>query len=180
MERARRFDVRSAVTAAMCAAVFAVLSQIMIPMPSGMPLTLQTFAAALCGCVLYARWGTAATAAYLLLGAVGLPVFAGFRGGFAVLIGPTGGFLWGFLPLTLLCGMGAAKAKQRPIAPFLFGISGLLLCHMAGTAQFALLTERPLWQAFWLASAPYLIKDMLSVLGAFLVARYFRKRRVIV
>ena len=175
--KTHRFPTRSAVAAAMCAAVFAVLAQLAIPMPSGMPVTLQTFAAALCGYVLYWKWGLAAVATYLLLGLVGLPVFSGFRGGAAVLVGLTGGYLWGFLPFAALCGVGAAK--RGAAAQIAFGLIGLTVCHAIGVLQFALLTDRTAWEAFLVASLPYLITDALSVAGACFVARYLRKRRVI-
>ena len=181
--RRNGFPTRSVVMAAMCAAVFAVLAQITIPLPSGIPITLQTFAAALCGYVLGWKWGLAAVATYLMLGAVGLPVFSGFRGGVSVLIGMTGGYLWGFLPFAALCGVGVSDAlnvlKRKILVQFLLGLAGLAVCHMAGIAQFAALTQRTVRDAFLLASLPYLIKDAVSVLCACLAAAYFRKRRVI-
>ena len=85
----------------MFAAVIAVLAQIAFPLPSGVPVTLQTFAVVLTGVVLGARLGTAATFVYILLGAVGVPVFSGLGGGLGVIVGKTGGFIWGFLFLSL-------------------------------------------------------------------------------
>lgn len=72
------------------AAVMAVLSQISIPLPTGVPVTLQTFAVALCGYVLGVQMGGLALAVYLAIGAVGLPVFAGFSGGIGAFAGVTG------------------------------------------------------------------------------------------
>lgn len=86
----------------MFAAVLAVLSQISIPMPSGVPITLQTFAVALAGVVLAWKLGTASVLVYILLGAVGVPVFAGFTGGAQALVNYTGGFIWGFLGMAPL------------------------------------------------------------------------------
>ena len=91
------------------AAVMAVLSQISIPLPTGVPVTLQTFAVALCGYVLGVGMGGSALAVYLALGAVGLPVFAGFSGGVGSFLGVTGGFLWGFFLMSLLCGLGLCR-----------------------------------------------------------------------
>ena len=67
------------ITAALFTAITAVLSQTAIPTPFDVPLTLQTFAVALCGYVLGVKWGLASTAAYILLGTVGVPVFSGDR-----------------------------------------------------------------------------------------------------
>ena len=90
-----KISTKTMVSVGMFAAVLGVLSVLTIPMPSGVPLTLQTFAMALCGYTLGAKRGTAAVALYLLLGAVGVPVFAGMTGGVSRFVGPTGGFLWG-------------------------------------------------------------------------------------
>ncbi len=150
------------------AALLAVLSQISLPMPTGVPVTLQTFAVALCGYLLGRKFGTLSVAVFLALGAVGLPVFAGFSGGFGDFLGMTGGFLWGFLPFAFFCGMGN-KGKNRIVA-VLWGMGGLALCHVFGTAQYALLTSTGAFASFLLVSAPYLVKDVISVVGAYLVA----------
>lgn len=156
---------RSTVLIGAFAALTAVISQLSVPLPSGVPATLQTFAAALCGYALGRRDGALAVAVYLLLGAVGLPVFAGFRGGIGTLFGVTGGFLFGFLPLSWLC---------REKAPWL-GALGLLACHAAGTAQFAAVSGATPAQAFAVASLPFLAKDAALVAFAFFAAKAVRK-----
>ena len=97
------------------AAVLAVLSQISFPLPSGIPVTLQTFAVALCGYALGCKRGTLAVLVYIVLGAVGLPVFANFSGGFGSLVGLAGGYIYGFLPMAALCGLGT-KMPHRVLA----------------------------------------------------------------
>ena len=157
------------ITAALFTAITAVLSQTAIPTPFDVPLTLQTFAVALCGYVL----GLASTAAYILLGTVGVPVFSGFRGGVQVLFGATGGFIFGFLFLTGLCGVGVLiKNKYLKILP---GFAGLAICHIWGSLQYALIYKMKFVPAFLLVSAPYLIKDIISVAAAFLLAVYIKK-----
>lgn len=86
---------------ALFAALIAVLSQISIPLPSGVPITLQTFAVAFAGFFLGRKYGLAAVAVYVALGAAGAPVFAGFTGGAYKLVNVTGGFIWGFSPSSL-------------------------------------------------------------------------------
>ena len=85
------------VMCALFAAIIAVSAQVTVPLPTNVPITLHTFGVALCAAVGGALAGTVSTAVYVLIGAVGLPVFAGMKGGFAVLFGPTGGFLFGFI-----------------------------------------------------------------------------------
>lgn len=90
----------------MFTAVLAVLSILQIPMPSGVPITLQTFAVALCGFSLGRRRGTLCVLLYLILGFIGVPVFTGMTAGIGKLFGYTGGFLYGFLFQAFFCGMG--------------------------------------------------------------------------
>ncbi len=151
------------------AALLAALSQISLPMPSGVPVTLQTFAVALCGFVLGARCGAASLGVYLALGAVGIPVFAGFSGGFGVFLGMTGGFLWGFLPMVFLCGLGTQWKNK--LLPILFGLLGMALCHAFGVLQYALVSGASLWVSFLTVSVPYLLKDAVSVAGAYGIAQ---------
>ena len=136
------------------AAVLAVLSQISFPLPSGIPVTLQTFAVALCG--------------YIVLGTVGLPVFANFSGGFGSLVGLAGGYIYGFLPMAALCGLGT-KMPHRVLA-IVLGVAGLAACHLCGTIQFGIISGNGPWAAFLVASVPYLVKDIVSVAAAYGVA----------
>ncbi|HIR27495.1 MAG TPA: biotin transporter BioY [Candidatus Choladousia intestinigallinarum] len=154
------------------AALLTVLSQIQIPMPSGVPVTMQTFAVALVGFSLGWKDGLMSVFIYLLLGAAGLPVFAGFQGGIGSLAGPTGGFLWGFLFLAAGCGTPRKKSF------FLRSTSrsaGLILCHILGIFQYAAVTGADILQSFLLVSAPYLMKDVLSVTAAFFAAKALKR-----
>lgn len=159
--------------AAMMTAVIAVLSQIAIPMPSGVPITLQTFAVALSGYILGGGLAALSVLLYILLGAAGMPVFANFKAGIGAVFGVTGGFLWGFIVFAALC--GAAYACKNKYMAALLSFSGLLLCHFIGAVQFALVTHTGLWQAALVASVPYLLKDALSALAAYFIASAVRK-----
>lgn len=162
----------SIVLCALFAAIVAILSQIAIPMPTGVPVTLQTFAVALCGYFLYTIKGTISIAVYIAIGAVGAPVFSGFKGGFASLIGPTGGFIFGFLAMAALCGISFKKAPLKFQIPLriAFGLLGLAACHICGFVQYALVAGKDLLTSFLLVSAPYLIKDIVSVVLAYFAA----------
>ena len=164
---------RTLVTIGMFAAVLSVLSILSVPMPSGVPITLQTFAVALCGYVLGAKRGTATVLIYILLGTVGIPVFSGMHGGISWLVSYTGGFLWGFIFLAMLCGM-AMRKQHMALRIVLSGI-GLMMCHMAGMIQFAVVADTAIEEAFVAVSAPYLIKDVISLVGAYAVATPIRR-----
>ncbi len=164
----KKQTVKSMVLIGMMAAVLAVLSQVSIPLPLGIPLTLQTFAVALSGFVLGWKAGLVSTGVYLLLGAVGIPVFAGFKAGVSTLFGVTGGFLWGFLLLVALCGL--AMGRKHVISRFALCTGGLLLCHTCGVLQFAGVSSTTVSAAFLTVSLPFLLKDMASVVLAYVVA----------
>lgn len=164
---------RELVYIGMFAAILAILSQISIPMPSGMPITLQTFAVALTGFVLAWKRGTASTLIYILLGAVGVPVFSGLRGGIQVLVGHTGGFIWGFVFMAILCGVGIMQENKT--MGIIIGFIGLAICHLFGVIQFAVVMKMDFLKSFLLASAPYLIKDAVSVILAYILGYRIRK-----
>jgi len=149
-------------------AVVCVISMIFIPTPFGFPITLQVFGVSLCGFLLGKR-GVAAVAVYLLLGALGLPVFAAFRGGFGELISPTGGFLWSFPILALLCGLGKEGKRKLP-----FAFLGLIFSYICGGAWLAYSTGAEA-SAWWLL--PCALKDAALLLAAFYTAE--RLQRII-
>ena len=97
----RNKHIRSITQIAICVAIMCILAQISIPI-SLIPITFQIFAVALCGYIMGLKKSIVAITVYILLGIVGAPVFAGFNGGFYVLLSYTGGFLWGFLPCIVL------------------------------------------------------------------------------
>lgn len=171
---------------AMNAAIIAILSQIALPSPTGVPFTLQTFAVALTGYLLLPKLSFYTVLLYLLIGAAGMPVFANLRGGLPHLVGLTGGFLWGYLFYAPLCSLGLQKRSQkhkgtRPeikntLTAIICGITGLLICHALGVLQYALLTAGSFKTALLLVSLPYLLKDMICVAAAYMVAKKVRKR----
>lgn len=176
MSNTKNSSLTKMVFTSLFAALLAVLSQLSIPMPSGVPITLQTFAVALTGYMLGWKMGTLSTVIYLLLGAVGLPVFANFKGGFGSLVGYTGGFLWGFILFTFFCGLSHHFKHKFPA--LLLGAAGLLCCHFLGVFQYHLVAGVDLKASFLLVSAPYLIKDGVSVFAAYFFSLLLRKRIV--
>ena len=117
----------------MFTAVLAVLSILQIPMPTGVPITLQTFAMALCGYVLGWQSGVAATLLYIVLGTVGVPIFAGMSAGPGVLFGYTGGFIFGFIFLTVMwhfCPQKKSGGKDHPWSNRSFDLSSAWCCSV--------------------------------------------------
>lgn len=108
----RTARIRNMVLAAMFAALLAVSGQIAIPVPP-VPVTLQTLVVMLAGSVLGARWGATSVAIFILLGAFGVPVLSGGQGGLAVLVGPTGGYIWSWPLAAFLIGWMTERSAPR-------------------------------------------------------------------
>lgn len=160
-------------TCAMGVALIAVCSWISIP--ATVPFTLQTFAVCLVSALFGLKFGLWTVAGYILLGAVGAPVFAGFKGGFAALLGTTGGYIVGFLFTALVVGF-AAERYGRKIKVLIPAMAlGILLCYAFGIAWFVIVYVRnsgPIGIGTALAWCviPYLIPDGIKLALASLLA----------
>ena len=164
-------SVSSLVLAGLLTALTALLSMISIPLGAS-AVTLQTFAVALAGYLLAPRRAVLSVGAYLLLGACGLPVFSQFQGGPGVLLGPTGGFLWGFPLMALCCSLGAGKPRMRTAA----GLIGLLIVYLTGTVQLSWAAQISLKQAALTGIVPFAAKDAVSVWAADRMAKTLSQR----
>ncbi|MBR5262612.1 MAG: biotin transporter BioY [Clostridia bacterium] len=143
-----------------------------IQVPSAVPFTLQTFAVVLVSAVLGAKKGAAATLVYLLLGAVGLPVFSGFQGGVGALLGATGGYVFGFVFVSLIVGDVSDKFGIKPIAGALSGAVGMLICYLVGTLWFAFVYgDGNLAGAFSVCVLPFILPDAAKITLAMIVAK---------
>ena len=132
-------SIQKVVMTGMLAAVMAVMSQIQFPLPSGVPVTMQTFAMALAGYILGWRYGLASTVVYILLGAVGVPVFAGFSGGLGFTVSRSGLLSYPWSDPAEHCNrtecMGCIPDRLRTISGKGSGISGSSLCSSKSSTQ---------------------------------------------
>ena len=156
---------------ALFVAIIAVVSQIAIPTPSLVPLTLQTLIIPLCGYLMGWRIGLTSALVYIFLGAVGAPVFSSLQGGFSVIIGHGGGFILGFIPLVALCGAFRNKRLAIPM-----GCVGTLACHIIGTIWYMYLTGNTLITSFVTASLPYIFKDIAFCILAYFISIRLRSK----
>ena len=133
----KSFTTKEIVLVGMFAAVLAVISQISLPMPTGVPITIQVFGVALVGAVLGYKLGTMATLVYVLLGTLGLPIFANFSGGVGSIVGVTGGYIWAWPFMTFLAGI-RPKTDDKTINFAIsigFSLIGLLIVETIGGLQ---------------------------------------------
>ena len=157
----------------MFTALIVVCSQLSIPMPAGVPMTLQTFIIPLAGIVLGAKRGTIAACIYLLLGAVGLPVFAGFTGGIGILFGITGGFLLSFPLLAFFAGLGSRNDHKVKTAAGL--IIGAVLNYIVGMIMFAALTDTGMGYAFTACVLPFIPTSVIKIVLAEILGLQMKK-----
>ena len=136
-------------------AITVVLAQISIPMPLGVPMTMQTFAVTLAGIVLGAKRGAISMIIYVLLGAIGVPVLANFSGGFQHLIGPTGGFLLSFPIMAYLIGIGTKMRRQKGMF-LLFLILGTAANYAIGVLMFCILMKASIWTGITACVLPFI------------------------
>ena len=154
--------IRNMARCALCAALLCVCSWIAIPLPE-ISITAQTFGIFLTLGLLGGKWGSAACLTWLGLGIAGLPVFSGFRGGLGMLLGTTGGYLWGFLVACLVYWVITAQLGERHRLIAL--ILALLCCYGCGTAWYlhAYLDTASLWAVLLKCVVPYVIPDFLKL-----------------
>ena len=165
---------RQLVLAALFAALTAVCSQIQIPLPM-IPINLALFAVHLCGALLGAKWGALSMAVYALLGAVGVPVFAGFGSGPAVLFGKTGGYILGYILCAAIVGLLSRRLGFTFPKLCLSMVIGVAVCYVFGTAWFMVISGLNLATSLSYCVLPFLPGDAVKILLAAFLALRLRK-----
>ncbi|MGN1136456.1 MAG: biotin transporter BioY [Oscillospiraceae bacterium] len=173
-----RFSTKELVFTALMAVIIAVCSWISIP--ATVPFTLQTFGVFMAVGLLGGKRGTLAILVYILLGAVGVPVFAGFSGGIGILFGTTGGYIVGFL-LSGLVYWGITKAFGEKLVPVIIAmVLGLIVCYAFGTIWFMVVYARNvesigLMTALGWCVFPFIIPDAIKIALAILLTKQLKK-----
>ena len=145
-----------------CAALLAISAWCAIPMPQ-VSFTMQSFAVFFALGLLGGRRGVISISIYLVMGLIGLPVFSGFRGGVGVLLGITGGYIWGFLLAGLLYWAVTALFGQGFKARLAAMILGMLLCYGCGTVWYLRVYGGNLWAVLTACVLPYLLPDGVKI-----------------
>ena len=158
---------------AMGVTLICVCSWINIPMT--VPFTLQTFAIPAVLLILGGKRGTIATIVYVLMGAIGIPVFAGFTGGLAILLGNTGGYIIGFIFIALICTAAVKIFGEKKGVKIISLIAGLIVCYAFGTAWFMYIYlkdtgEVGLITVLTWCVLPYIVPDLVKIFLAILIS----------
>ena len=150
-----------------------------ISIPAAVPFTLQPFGIFMAVEVLGGKRGTMAVLVYILMGAVGIPVFAGFQGGIGVIFNTTGGYIVGFLCSALIMWAAESLFGKKPLVRLLSMAAGLIACYVLGTIWFMVVYGRTtgavgLMTVLGWCVIPFIIPDLVKIGLAYFISRKIR------
>jgi len=140
------------------------------------PVSLATFAVYIIACISKPKNAFACIIIYILLGAVGLPVFSGFIGGIQQIAGITGGYIIGYLPCALIISFTVNKHPKSKVAYPLAMVSGTAVCYLCGTAWYIYQSGADFLQAVSICVLPFLLGDAVKITAASILAYTVKPR----
>lgn len=167
-------NTRKLVINAMFVCLLIIGAQISIPLPGMVPISLQTLAIYVLALMFDAKTSFVVTVIYLVMGVIGLPVFAGFTGGASHLVGPAGGFLFGFPIMAVLISIIASKSNSVT-AWIVALVLGTVILYTIGTVYFMYVAKAPLTSALMSCVIPFIPGDFMKMAGAVLVTKKIKK-----
>ena len=162
---------------ALNAAILCILAPLSIPVGT-VPISLATLAVYFIGIILPPFLALSSVLCYILLGAVGLPVFSGFTGGISVLLGPTGGYIMGYIPCILIISFLAKKCEKKPYILAMVLILGTLSCYFFGTLFFMIQANCGFFEALFTCVLPFFLGDALKIACTLAVAPKLRQKLI--
>ena len=162
----------------MCAlfvAFISVCSQISIFIGT-IPISLSLLAVFMAGLILGYKYGTLSVIVYILLGLTGIPVFAGAKGGIAVLMGPTGGFLIGYILCALIIGFVSEKMKSGKVYILVSIVTGLIICYILGAVWFSLITGNSFSTTLKICIIPFIPGDIIKIVVSMFLYNKIKSR----
>ena len=174
-----KLSVKNICLCGLMTALIAICSWISIPLGE-VPFTLQTFAIFLAIGLLGGKLGTISVVAYVLLGAIGVPVFAGFTGGFGIIMGTTGGYLVGFILSALAIWLIEHIFGRKPIVSIISMLIGMLIYYVIGTVWFMVIYTHNtgavgLGAVLGWCVIPFIIPDLVKIALAFIITSRVNK-----
>lgn len=162
---------------AFCAAIIAVLAQITIPLPL-VPITGQTLAIGLVVTILGLKFGSYAVVLYVCLGAIGLPVFQMFTGGLGILVGPTGGYIIGFIPTAIVMGLYFKKFGTTLFHALIANLIGMMVTLVFGAVWLKIVADLSWTAAMVSGIVPFLIVGIIKAVAAAWLGIIVRERLI--
>ncbi len=166
---------RNMTVCAIMAALMCILGPMSVPI-GPIPISLTNLVIYLTVYLLGTKKACISYLVYMLLGAVGLPVFSGFAGGIGKLAGPTGGYLVGFIFMTIICGVIMERVQRRAIPTWLGMVLGTLVAYLFGTVWFVVQTQSAIMYALTACVFPFIPFDLIKITIAILLGKAVRKR----
>lgn len=178
MKTTQKTKIQSVCMIGVVSAAICILAPLAIPMPSGVPITLQTLIISLAAILLGAKHGSMACLLYLLIGAVGLPVFSNFTGGYQCFVGPTGGFLLSFPLMAYIIGLGSESRRRPKVALLISLILGNLMNLFFGTLLYCLTTHTSVMAGIIAVVLPFLPATIIKLILSWILGNKLKKRLV--
>lgn len=173
----RSISTQNMVIIGLITAITCIIAPFSIPLPfSPVPITLTNLVLYISPYILGTKKSTISYIIYLLLGTVGLPIFSGFAGGLGKLVGPTGGYLIGFIFLVAITGIFVEKCGSHRALVLIGMILGTAVCYIFGTFWLAKQLEMTFMAALAVGVTPYLIGDFVKMIIAICIGPVLRSR----
>ncbi|GLY10890.1 biotin transporter BioY [Pseudobacillus badius] len=166
---------RMMLTAALFAAIIGIFAQITIPLPF-VPITGQTLAVGLAATILGSRYGALSALLYMLVGAVGVPVFSGMSAGMSIIFGPTGGYIISFVLSAFFIGWYIEKTKATVPQAFSANLIGMVINLAFGTVWLKIFAELSWMEALAAGFLPFIIGGIIKAFLAAWIGIEVRKR----
>lgn len=167
----KKINIKTITAIAVMCALTCIVSPFSIPIPiSPVPIALTPLVIFLSVYLLGWKKGTLSCIIYILIGLIGLPIFSGFTGGAAKLIGPTGGYIIGYIPMAIAAGIIIQKYNSNRIICFLGMLLGIAICYLFGTAWLAVQAHMDFYAALLAGVIPYIPGDIVKIIIVLLVA----------
>lgn len=166
---------------ALFTALTGICACIAVPLPfTPVPVSLATLAVLLSGGLLGAKYGAISQIVYIVLGAIGIPIYHSFTSGVGILVGPTGGYLVGYIAMAFVIGLLIKRLplnKYKGYSVISIGIAitiGMYVCYALGTLWFMLTTGTGLWSALAMCVLPFLPGDALKLIAGTILIKKLR------
>ena len=160
---------------ALMSALLCLLAPISIPI-GPVPITLSIFIIYIISYILDANSALISVFIYLLIGIVGLPVFAGYKSGLGVILGPSGGYLISYLVVVYISSYYNNKYYYNKILQLLFMFIALILCYVCGTIWFSIFKKMTFIESLFICVFPFIITDVIKIIAACMLGNEIRKR----
>lgn len=173
----QQLKLRAMIITALFAAIIGVLAQMTIPLPL-VPITGQTLAVGLAATILGSRLGLLSVVLYIIIGAAGVPVFAEMKAGVAVLVGPTGGYLVGFIPAAYIMGRYLEKTSFNFVHAMVANTLGMIITLLFGTIWLKYAAELSWTAAFTGGLTPFVVVGLIKAGLASWIGVLIRRRLI--